>query len=451
VIEGSLDRLHLGDLLQWLQMGALTGRLTLIERHRRRHLDFLDGRLVFASSSVPEERLATWLARENLLPVPVLRRLLALSLLRRTLFTALLIDRGGLEPERLHRSLTELAETIASKVLAADHVRFTLDPSYPVRDLHGVRLHIEPNLLLMEAARRTDEKESMVTPSLESPPLADDEFLWSLIREGIPSEERVDGEEIAHLQKQLREITAKLRRWLDDGPGLVPVPTDHLSWIETAVRAPVAPELEGLTQLVWNQMVLACAVRGPVDDHPHTLHELRRHAMDLDVWRDMATAGALRRQATARIDDLTSRTAQVWSKGAAAAAPHVGVPVDSARLAAHLVVVPTDLVLWLLTTVPIPHKKLRSTIVRALPRRLGRSLALLGNFPEPFQSLFTQDSVTALGVCLHLARQILPSPQLWPLTVPEDESALFESLSPGVLTAAATAARRAAAPSLEVS
>ena len=75
--------------------------------------------------------------------------------------------------------------------------------------------------------------------------------------------------------------------------------------------------------------------------------------MDLDVWRDMATASALRRQATARIDELTSRTAQVWSKGAAAAAPHVGVGVDSARLAAHLVVVPTDLVLWLLTTVPI--------------------------------------------------------------------------------------------------
>ena len=109
MIQGNLDRLHLGDLLQWLQLGRLNGRLTLLGRQSKRHLDFLDGNIVYVSSSVPQERLASWLANEGLLPVEQLRRLLGLSLLRRTLFTNLLIDRGGFSVDGLRGSLTRLA------------------------------------------------------------------------------------------------------------------------------------------------------------------------------------------------------------------------------------------------------------------------------------------------------------------------------------------------------
>jgi hypothetical protein len=157
VIQGNLDRLHLGDLLQWLQLGRLNGRLTLIGRQSKRHLDFLDGQIVYVSSSVPQERLASWLATEGLLPVSQLRRLLGVSLLRRTLFTNLLVDRGGFSPEGLRRSLTRLAETITSRVLATGEVRFVFDPKYPVASLLGLTLRVEPNTLVLEAARRSDE------------------------------------------------------------------------------------------------------------------------------------------------------------------------------------------------------------------------------------------------------------------------------------------------------
>ena len=66
MIRGSLDRLHFGDLLQWFQMGSVSGRLTLMDTRGRRRLDFRNGRFCYASSTIPEERLATWFAKRSL-------------------------------------------------------------------------------------------------------------------------------------------------------------------------------------------------------------------------------------------------------------------------------------------------------------------------------------------------------------------------------------------------
>ena len=49
MIRGNLDRLHLGDLLHWLELGGQTGRLTLTDTIGERRLDFLHGRIVYVS------------------------------------------------------------------------------------------------------------------------------------------------------------------------------------------------------------------------------------------------------------------------------------------------------------------------------------------------------------------------------------------------------------------
>jgi len=67
MIRGNLDRLHFGDLLHWLELGGHTGRLTLTDDTGERRLDLLHGRVVYISSTIPEERLATWLTRDGLL------------------------------------------------------------------------------------------------------------------------------------------------------------------------------------------------------------------------------------------------------------------------------------------------------------------------------------------------------------------------------------------------
>jgi hypothetical protein len=198
VIRGNLDRLHLGDLLQWLQMGGLTGRLTLTVEGRQRRLDLLEGRIVFASSTVPDERLASWLAHEGVLPATRLRQCLGYSLLRRTFLTQVLIEDAGLTAEALKLSITRLAEAITTRVLFAPRVEFEFDPGYPIRDFLGLVVDLEPNALLMEAARRTDEsrheaaqREEEILPFTGE---AFDKFFWSIIREGVSGGELLDGE-----------------------------------------------------------------------------------------------------------------------------------------------------------------------------------------------------------------------------------------------------------------
>lgn len=447
MIRGNLDRLHLGDLLQWFQMGELSGRLTLTEHHRDRHLDFIDGQIVFVSSTVPEERLASWLATEGLLPVSTLRRLLAVSLLRRTLFTSLLMEQGGFSADHLKASLTRLAETITSRLLISRDLRFELDPAYPVRDLLGLTLHVDPNLLMMEAARRNDETPSPPDPEggFDLPLTGDsfDSFFWSLIREGISDEERVDGEEVSRLQGLIRSIVSTLAQWLTSGPGLVPVPPSQISRLQDIAEAGRHPELLGLPHVVWNQMVLACAIRSPHLQHPETMQDLTQQAAELDLLAELRRSERWRRPHAGRIDELTGRTVLEWSRGAAAAAPHVDVVADAVRLAVHLAVVPTDLVLWVLSTLPVPHRRLRTILLRELPRRLGLGLAQMADFPHPFLQLFDRDALTRIGTCLHLARGVLPTATVWPPTVPEDESLLLDLAAPANLTQAAAAARRA--------
>ena len=445
MIQGNLDRLHLGDLLQWLQLGRLNGRLTLIGPHSKRHLDFLDGQIVYVSSSVPQERLASWLATEGLLPVSQLRRLLGVSLLRRTLFTNLLVDRGGFSPEGLRLSLTRLAETITSRVLATGEVRFVFDPKYPVASLLGLALRVEPNTLVLEAARRTDEN-GHDTPPEEFFPTefsgeAFDVFFWDLIRNGISDGDRVDGEEMAQIQTSIRNILGVLADWLTSSPGLVPLPTSQASRVAQRLGQQEPVDFEGLPHAVWNQMVLACCIRSPHLEAPETLPELAQVADELGLWQEMVDNETWLRPSARRIDELVEEATVSWSAAATAAAPHCGVSPGAAKLAAHLVTVPTDLVLWVLSTLPVFHPHLQRTLVRELPRRLGRSLAYMADFPPAIRQLFEGSLVTHLGACLHLGRDALPTAHVWPATVPGDSDLLAAMLPDGSLAEAAAAVR----------
>jgi hypothetical protein len=436
-------------------MGRLSGRLTLSARNSKRHLDLLEGEIVYVSSTVPDERLASWLATEELLPVTQLQQLLAVSLLRRTLFTNLLLDKGGFDPGNLRHSLTRLAETITCRVLADPDVRFELDPDYPVRQLLGLTLQVEPNTLMLEAARRTDENGDTIPPGQEFPTdlcgEAFESFFWDVIRSGISDADRVNGEELANLQQLVRDITGVLSNWLSSSPGLVPLPEPQAEVVAGRLVVPELQTLTGLPHVAWNRMVLACAIRSPAIQRPETLQELTEAAYELGLWDELIDGDRWRRPPAGQIDEFAESATSAWSDAAAVAADHLGVTADTARLAVHLITVPTDLVLWVLSTLPVPHRRLRSTLLRELPRRLGRNLAHMADFPKPLRQLFDGETVTSLGACLHLGRQVLPSAHVWPETVPEDESLLFGIVSPAVLHRAAAAVNATAIDNIDQS
>lgn len=448
MIEGNLDRLHFGDLLQWLQMGGVSGRLVLKNARGERRLDFIEGRVCYASSTIPEERLATWLTKRSLIPIGELRRILAMSMLRRALFTDLLIAEGRVSPEELQASLTDLAEAITSRILIAPEISFEFIPDHPVLDILGLSLNVEPSHLLMEAARRSDE-DTLGTADRRSYDLAFagdafEDLFWTMIREGVSGEDSIDGVQLNRLHDLVRDIVSTIAQWLSSSPGLVPLPAGQIERLAGATGDEASFYLRGKPHAAWNQMVLACTVRGRNHPGPKTLAELETIAADLDLWEEMIGSDFLNRPQAPKLDDLTKQVVSNWSQTAAAAAPHLDVQPETAALAVHLVTVPTDLVLWVLATLPVPHQRLQKTLLEQLSRRVGSRLAHLADFPSVIRRVLDPRSPTPLGVCLDLGRKCLATAATWPSTVPEEGEALQRVASPTALDLAATAAREVA-------
>jgi len=449
MIRGNLDRLHFGDLLQWFQMGGISGRLSLKDGRGERRLDFNEGRVCYVSSTVAGERLATWIARRSLAPAGELRRLLAISMLRRTLFTDLLLAHGIIDAPTLQRALTELAEMITSRLLVAREVHFEFDPRHPVLDVLGLNLNVQPSRLLMEAARRTDEYAQLSDHVFDNElPLAGEAFetlFWELVRDGVTSDESTSGDELSSLHDQVRDIVGTIAQWLASSPGLVPLPRLQVASIGRSAAEGELIGLYGLPHAAWNQMVFARSVHSDQEHEPLTLGALEMAAAELQVWSDLSGATFLQRPDVKKLDTLNRQVVTVWSQTAAAAAPHLGVTAGTATLAVHLVSVPTDLVLWVLATLPVPHHNLRRALLGLLPRRVGSNLARLADFPPEIREVLDPRRATPLGVCLHLGRAHVPSVGPWPQTIPAGEDCGLEVASATALALAADAAREAGA------
>jgi len=448
MIEGNLDRLHFGDLLQWFQMGGVSGRLILKDTRGERRLDFIDGRVCYASSTIPNERLATWLTKRSLIPVGELRRILATSMLRRALFTDLLIAEGRVSPEDLQASLTDLAEAITSRILISPEVSFEFVPNHPVLDILGLSLNVEPSHLLMEAARRSDEaepgQEERRSYELAFRGEAFEDLFWTMIRDGVSAEDAIDGDELSRLHDLVRDIVSTIAQWLSSSPGLVPLPAGQIDGLVAPKDDGTPFFLPGRPHAVWNQMVLACTVRNRSHPGPLTLGELETIATDLDLWEEMIGSGFLRRPEALKLDRLIRHVVATWSQTAAAAAPHLDVDPETASLAVHLVTVPTDLVLWVLSSLPVPHQRLRKTLLEHLSRRVGSRLAHLADFPSEIRRVLDPRSPTKLGACLQLGRECLPTAATWPSTIPGDSETMLEVVSPAALALATDAAREVA-------
>lgn len=448
MIKGCLDRLHFGDLLQWFHMGNVSGRLTLKGGRGERRLDFNSGKVCFVSSTVPEERLASWIAARSLLDPTDLRRLLATSMLRRELFTDVLLAGGGCDSAQLKKDLTDLAEAVAGRVLLSAKVDFEFDPEYPIRDVLGLKLDVAPSQLLLEAARRSDELDPR-TPddSAQELPLGGEAFeslFWDLVRDGISADDPVDGARLTEFHDLVQDIVNTLAHWLASSPGLVPLPAGQVAAISGAISGRDPEEIFGLPHVTWDEMVLARALHIPGHQGPLTMAEIETATAEIDIVPDLVAADFLQRPDAGRLDRLVRRLVSVWSRTSAAAAPHLGVNPRTASLAVHLVSVPTDLVLWVLTRLPVPHRQLRKALLHHLSRRVGSRLARLADFPTPFRDILSPHEPTPLGVCLNLGRQSLSAVAGWPPTVPDGEGRELEVASATVLALAADAARQTA-------
>jgi hypothetical protein len=174
-LNGTLDTFSLADLLQWLEINRLSGRVTVSRGEDRRTIDLKDGAIVFVSSQRPEERLGTWLASRGILSEPVVYELLADSFLTGRSLTRLVFECCLLSREELAEAVEQLALQVLLDLFHWRGASFVYDPSVATEDLLRIQLSLRGQVLALEGARSVDDiarlsSDSPAPSAHEAPP-----------------------------------------------------------------------------------------------------------------------------------------------------------------------------------------------------------------------------------------------------------------------------------------
>ncbi len=172
-LNGTLDTFSLADLLQWLEINRLSGRVTVSRGEDRRTIDLKDGAIVFVSSIRSEERLGTYLASRGILPEPAVYEVLADSFLTGRNLTRLVLECGILQREELAAAVEQLALKILLDLFHWQGASFVYDPSIATEDFLRIQLSLRGQVLALEGARSVDDtartRPASATAAGESP------------------------------------------------------------------------------------------------------------------------------------------------------------------------------------------------------------------------------------------------------------------------------------------
>jgi hypothetical protein len=148
--EGSLVRHDLPELLHRLSQLEWTGVLTLTRGGFTAGVKVLDGRLVFASSTDPDDRLGTLLLRKG--KVTLRQIAAALEALRppKRLGTVL-VEQGVLQPEELIRAVTEHSSEIIYSTFQWVEGTYRMEHGVPEE---SITLKLSTPDIIMEGIRR---------------------------------------------------------------------------------------------------------------------------------------------------------------------------------------------------------------------------------------------------------------------------------------------------------
>jgi hypothetical protein len=392
-LSGTVGRLYLGDLLEWLHLTHATGRLLLSSEDVTRAFDLYCGKLAFASSSRASERLGSWLLRNEVVPRNLLLRALAVSQTQGELFTSVLKRDVHIAHSKLVEASRSLATALASRVLREDQVAFTFDPSWPVADLREIDLELDCRNLVMQAAYRVDtdpaSERSSDVPRTTLTPATLENLFWHILThlEG----EMVEATAVEDAHRSFHAVGQLLNRWVVQGPPLLPVGPRDATRVLARLKEGKPIRLEDSPTLTWNLLALVNGLDAPLaprassaneawimagDEAPEWVHLI----LDTPRWR---------RESESENDTLLLRAA--LSRGAAARslAEVVGLEEDAAATAAVLPVVLLEFVATALATSPLASSAMQRTALHHLLPLVGRAVGAAAGMPEVLLAALT--------------------------------------------------------------
>jgi hypothetical protein len=153
-LRGTLARLPLPDLLRELQAASASGILSLTAGGARKALYLRGGRVVFASSNLPSDRLGEILLREGrITPEQNEASVRALAQGRRQ--GRVLVEMGTLSPDGLWSAVQTQVREIVFSVFQWDEGQFHFEESVlPERE--KITVDLDVTALVLEGVRRMD-------------------------------------------------------------------------------------------------------------------------------------------------------------------------------------------------------------------------------------------------------------------------------------------------------
>ncbi|MGD1146548.1 MAG: DUF4388 domain-containing protein [Thermoanaerobaculaceae bacterium] len=444
-ISGTLGRLYLGDLLEWLHLTHATGRLFLTAGDVTREFDLYCGRVAFASSSRASERLGSWLLSRGLASRESLLRALVLSQTNGDLFTVVLEREAGITHETLVDAGRVLATALVSRVLREDQVFFRFDPTQPVAERKHVDLDLDCHNLVMQAAYRADthppSDRSATVSCTTLDPNAIELLFWHIVRE--MDGELVDATALAEAHRTFVAVGDLLSRWVVQGPPLLPVGPDEAERVLRRLKAARPMRVEDSPTLVWNLLCLVNGLDSPGSDCAAGADEAWRLAGDdAAAWiRLILENPRWRREKHTETDGAIRRATLARIAAARKLADAVGLSEDVATTSGALPMVLLELVATGLATSSMAGPALQRCAIRHLLPLVGQAAAMAAGLPEVLLAALSSSPPQHPGA--RLSRLVgLAAGELIAPNEHEDEGTLDTN---PVLTTALAAARKAAA------
>jgi len=439
VLSGTVDSLHLGDLLEWLHLTRATGRLLLAGESSTRAFDVVKGKVAFASSSRAAERLASWLLRKSLADRRLLLRALAVAQTGGETFTQV-AEREGIAHDTLVEAGRSLANALASRTLRESRIAFTFDPSWPVTQHLHVDLQLECSKLIMQAAYTVDTRppsESVVeAPPTTLDPEAVESLFWRICSETEGT--AIEPPDLAEAHTTLKKVGELLNRWVTSGPPLLPVVGDDATRVTTRLEAGEPLRLDDSPTLGWDLLSLVNSLDAPGFSRATSVAEawtlagadapmLVRLLIENSRWRRDSRAGAdgaLRRAALARAA-AGRRLAEVVKLG-----------VETAATAAALPIVTLELVVTALASAPLATSAMQRAALRHLLPLVGHAAGTAAGHPDVLLSAIVgrppehpgaRVAALAAGAARELGGDVYPGVTLDPVDEPDLVAAFGEA------------------------
>ena len=442
-ISGTLGRLYLGDLLEWLHLTHATGRLSLTTADVTRAFFMHRGTIAFASSSCACERLGSWLLYREVAPRDPLLQALVVAQTRGELFTSVLERDAGIPHATLVEAGRALAAALVGRLLHEDQVRFSFDPEWPVADHMHINLELDCRNLVMQAAYRADTDPPAERPAANpctvlDPPTIEALF-WHVV--GGMEGELVDAAELAAAHRTFLAVGELLNRWVVQGPPLLPLGPDDAERVTARLDAGEPLRLEDSPALAWDLLALVNGLDAPGVPRAAGADEAWALAgAAAPDWARLILGNARwRRESRSERDEPIRRATRARIAAARALAAAVGLSEDAATTAAALPMVVLDLVATALAGSPVSGPALQNHTIHHLLPLVGRAAGMAAGLPEGLQA------AVAMGPPRHpaarLARlvgvavgELVPIEELQAEAIEMDDD----------LAAAVAAARRAA-------